>query len=82
MIRIFFTIFYPISLIYSLFSMLLYVKENHKNILECADALGPFFTGAISLSKFVSYCVYRKELFAMINALKSITDTSECQRDG
>lgn len=60
--------------------MILFVKENSKDILECADALGPFFTGVISLSKYLTFCVYREEFFAMINALESIKDTSECQR--
>lgn len=68
--------FYPAALTYSLFSMLLFVARNYNDVVSSADALGPFTTGVITLSKFLSFQYYREEFIRIMNLLDSMADYS------
>lgn len=73
----FFAIFYPTALIFSLLSMLLFIIKNRNDIISSADALGPFTTGIISLSKFLSFHFFRSDFFKIIDSLDSMADKSK-----
>lgn len=72
----FFAVFYPTALIYSLFSMILFIIRNHEDIVSSADALGPLTTGIISLSKYLSFHFFRSEFFEIMDICDSMTDKS------